>query len=48
MYVFHTVIPDLPGAITLGGCDILDSLTHDKIKEYLGGRKADVVMRFVS
>lgn len=37
-------IADLPGAITLGGCDILDSQTHDKIKQYLGGRKADVVM----
>lgn len=40
-----TAIPDLPGAITLGGCDILDLRTHSRIREYLGSRKADVVMR---
>lgn len=38
-------IPDIPGAITLGGYDILDPHTHSRIREYLDGSKADVVMR---
>lgn len=37
-------ITDLRGAITLGGCDILDLQTHQIILQYLHGRKADVVM----
>jgi 23S rRNA (uridine2552-2'-O)-methyltransferase len=37
-------ISDLPGAITLGGCDIFNPQTHRKIADYLNGRKADVLM----
>ena len=40
-----TAIPDLPGAITLGECDILNPQTHNRILHCLNGRKADVVMR---
>ena len=48
LYTSHIVdITDLRGAITLGGCDILDLQTHQIILQYLHGRKADVVMRCV-
>ena len=40
-----TEIADLPGVLVMGGSDVTDPLVQERVRELLGRRGADVVMR---
>ncbi len=40
-----TEIAELPGVVVMGGSDVTDSVVQERVRELLGGRGADVVMR---
>ena len=37
---------ELPGVVVMAKCDITSPLVHQRICQFMAGRKADVVMRY--